>query len=187
MLHVLGVYGNKCILITEQFAFVGQNIGSQFLGHVCLAVLVERHQFVYAEDLQFDKQIGLRCGSDHLRTYLVNIEMLSDHGILFIVFSAHVQGNGTLQKEIRQFALREEFSVIVRRVLQRELQFCVDLIRLIYLALVLDAMQSDNIILIIVFQFRCFQLPHLQFMKIFVWVYNVTEERKLVNKDINCL
>ena len=82
-MHVFGIDLYQRTLESENLALSGQDICAQSLRDVSLAILVERHEFVHAEHVQFHKEHVFLGIPDHLRDDLMYIIVLGNGGSSF--------------------------------------------------------------------------------------------------------
>ena len=136
-----------------------QDLGAEFAGHVCLTVLVEGHQLIHAEDTQFHIHFRAVHITLQLRGHFKHIAVLGHvvgHRlavfVLFIIIN-DVDRHLSLQQvtfDIAKLGRGALFLVLRVGGFVSEIQFCLNLGRLVDLTVHLDATKQHVIFITVV-------------------------------------
>ena len=156
----IGVYqGNTIGDVSEIQALWLQDFRAELASHVCLAVLVEGHQLIHAEDTQFHIHFRAVHITLQLRGHFKHIAVLGHvvgHRLavfVLLIILNDVERHLPLQQtvfDIAELGRGALFLVLLIGGLVSEIQFCLNLGRLVDLTVHLDATKQHVIFITVV-------------------------------------
>ena len=187
----IGVYqGNTIGDVSEIQTLWLQDLGAELASHVCLAVLVEGHQLIHADDAQFHIHLRAVHITLQLRGHFKHIAVLGHvvgHRlavfVLFIIIN-DVDRHLSLQQTVFDIAkLGRGALFLALRVggFVSEIQFCLNLGRLVDLTVHLDTAKQHVIVSIVVGNHFADSLVQLQFIRLLTFGANEPAKCQSIN------